>query len=258
LATPGEGCQTGEPIFIIGLPRTGTTLAERILASHSEVFAAGELNNFAMRMMQQVRKKTGTQNLSRQALVKKSAELDSKDLGQAYLDSTRPLTGHSPHFVDKMPLNFLYAGLIHMALPQARIIHMVRNPMDSCYAIYKRLFQDAYPWSYDLDEIAAYFLAYRRLMAHWDEAMPGVIYRLAYEDLVTDPENTARELLRFCSLPWQPQCLRFDENKAATTTASASQVRQPVYTSSVQRWRDYKQQLAPLAAKLRDGGIQID
>ena len=253
-----KGCPTKEPIFIIGLPRTGTTLAERILGSHSEVFAAGELNNFAIQMTQQVRKRTATQNSSRQALVKQSAELDFDTLGQAYLDSSRPLTGHSPHFVDKMPLNFLYAGLIHMALPHAKIVHLVRNPMDTCYAIYKRLFQDAYPWSYDLDEIAAYYLAYRRLMAHWDEAMPGVIHQLAYEDLVTDPETSSRELLRFCDLPWEPQCLRFDESKTATTTASASQVRQPVYTSSVQRWRDYEHQLAPLAAKLRDGGIQID
>lgn len=258
LAAPREGYPTREPIFIIGLPRTGTTLAERILGSHSEVFAAGELNNFAMQMMQQVRKQAGTQNLSRQALVQQTAKLDFDALGQAYLDSSRPLTGHSRHFVDKMPLNFLYAGLIRMALPHAKIIHLVREPMDTCYAIYKRHFQDAYPWSYDLDEIAAYYLAYRRLMAHWDEAMPGAIYKLAYEDLVTDPETSARELLRFCDLHWQPQCLRFDESKAVTTTASASQVRQPVYTSSVQRWRDYEQQLAPLAAKLRDGGIQID
>ena len=258
LAAPREGCQTKEPVFIIGLPRTGTTLAERILGGHSDVFAAGELNNFAMQMMQQVRGSTSGQNLSRNALVQQSAQLDFKALGEAYLESTRPLTGHSPHFVDKMPLNFLYAGLIRMALPHAKIIHLVRNPMDTCYAVYKRLFQDAYPWSYDLDEIATYYLAYRRLMAHWNDAMPGAIHELAYEDLVTDPETSARELLSFCGLPWQPQCLRFDENKTATTTASASQVRQPVYTTSVQRWRDYERQLAPLAAKLRDGGIQID
>ena len=258
LATPHDGYPTREPIFIIGLPRTGTTLAERILGSHSEVFAAGELNNFAIQMMQQVRNRTGTQKLSRHALVQQSAELDFTKLGKAYLDSTRPLTGHSPHFVDKMPLNFLYAGLLHQALPHAKIVHLVRDPMDSCYSIYKRLFQDAYPWSYDLDEIATYYLAYRRLMTHWETAMPGVIHRLAYEDLVTKPETSARTLLDNCDLPWQPQCLHFDQSTAATTTASASQVRQPIYTSSVGRWRDYEQQLAPLATKLREGGIQID
>jgi len=216
------------------------------------------LNNFAIQMMQQVRNRTGAQRLSRHALVQRSAELDFKELGKSYIDSSRPLTGHSPHFVDKMPLNFLYAGLLHQALPHAKIVHLVRDPMDSCYSIYKRLFQDAYPWSYDLDEIAAYYLAYRRLMTHWDTAMPGVIHRLAYEDLVTEPETSARTLLDHCDLPWQSQCLHFEQNTDATTTASASQVRQPIYTSSVGRWRDYEQQLAPLATKLREGGIQID
>ena len=258
LTTPHNGYPTKEPIFIIGLPRTGTTLAERILGSHSKVFAAGELNNFAIQMMQQIRNRTGMQKLSRGALVQQSAGLGFSELGKAYLDSSRPLTGHSPHFVDKMPLNFLYAGLLRLALPRAKIIHLVRDPMDSCYSIYKRLFEDGYPWSYDLGEIAAYYLAYRRLMAHWESAMPGVIHSLAYEDLVTAPETSARKLLDYCDLPWEPQCLHFDQSSAATTTASATQVRQPIYTSSVGRWRDYEQQLLPLATMLREGGIQID
>lgn len=258
LSNTDNGNPTPEPIFIIGLPRTGTTLVERILGRHSEVFAAGELNNFAIQLMQQVRQRTGAQNVSRHALVKHTAELDFGRLGQAYLDSSRPLTGHTARFVDKMPLNFLYAGLIRLALPQSKIIHLTRHPMDTCYAIYKRLFQDGYPWSYDTGEIAAYYLAYRHLMSHWNTIMPGAIYELAYEDLVTDAETSTRGLLEFCDLPWQPQCLRFDESTAATTTASASQVRQPLYTSSIQRWRDYEQQLAPLAAILREGGIQID
>jgi hypothetical protein len=247
-----------EPIFIVGLPRTGTTLAERILGSHSGVFAAGELNNFAMQMMQQVRRQTGAQNSSRRQLVQQTAELDFDLLGQAYLDSTRPLTGHTPRFVDKMPLNFLYAGLIHMALPQAKIVHLIRHPMDTCYAIYKRLFKDGYPWSYALGEIASYYLAYRQLMSHWNEVMPGVIHDLAYEDLVTDLEHNARKLLSFCDLPWEAGCLHFDANTATSTTASAAQVRQPVYTSSIGRWRDYEQQLSPLAEKLHEGGIQFD
>jgi hypothetical protein len=196
--------------------------------------------------------------MTRRQLVQQTAELDFTRLGEAYLDSSRPLTGHTPHFIDKMPLNFLYAGLIHLALPHARIIHLVREPMDSCYAIYKRLFQDAYPWSYDLDEIADYYLAYRRLMTHWNKAMPGVIHELHYEELVTSAETCSRELLCHCDLIWEEQCLHFDQSTAPSTTASASQVRQPLYTSSIQRWRDYEQQLAPLAEKLREAGIQID
>lgn len=258
LAVNQVGHPTAEPIFIIGLPRTGTTLVERILGSHTGVFAAGELNNFAVEMMQQVRAQASSQNLTRRQLVKQTSELDFNLLGKRYLESTRPLTGHTPHFVDKMPLNSLYAGLIHLALPNAKIIHQVRHPMDTCYAIYKRLFQDAYPWSYDLDEIASYYLAYRRVMAHWNEAMPGVIHELAYEDLVTDLEAQTRDLLSFCNLAWESRCLEFDKNTASSTTASAAQIRQPVYTSSVHRWRDYEQQLSPLAEKLRAGGIQFD
>lgn len=258
LSSDQKGYSTAEPIFIIGLPRSGTTLVERVLGSHSNVFAAGELNNFAVQMQQQVRQQAGAQSLSRQELVRQSAEIDFEQLGKAYLDSSRPRTGFTAHFVDKMPLNFLYVGLIHLALPEAKIIHLTRQPMDACYAIYKRLFQDAYPWSYDLREIAAYYLAYRRLMKHWHTVMPSVIYELAYEDLVSDFETRTHKLIKACELPWESQCLRFAENSTTTTTASAVQVRQPIYTSSVSRWRDYESQLQPLAEMLRTGGIHID
>ena len=246
------------PIFIIGLPRTGTTLVERILGSHSKIFAAGELNNFNSQIMKQIALMNGNQQLSGSQLVYKTTELNFQKLGEDYVASTRPQTGLTPHFVDKMPLNFLYAGLIHLALPNARIIHLTRHPMDTGYAIYKRLFQDAYPWSYDLSEIAGYYLAYRRLMDHWLNVMPGVIYEVAYEDLVHAIEPEARKLVKYCGLDWEPQCARFHENKAVSTTASASQVRQPVYQSSVNRWKDYQQQLSPLKQKLRDSGIVVD
>jgi tetratricopeptide (TPR) repeat protein len=175
LSENGKGFSNNEPIFIIGLPRTGSTLIERVLASHPDVFAAGELNNLAVQMMQQIREGSRNQKVSHSELVQISSRLDFADLGRAYIDSTRPRTGHCAHFIDKMPLNFLYAGLIHLALPAARIIHVTRNPMDTCYAIYKRLFQDGYPWSYKLEEIATYFAAYRRLMDHWDAVMPGLM-----------------------------------------------------------------------------------
>jgi tetratricopeptide (TPR) repeat protein len=257
-ATSAQGYPTREPTFVIGLPRTGSTLVERILGSHPDVFAAGELNNFAMQMMQQVRQLPGAQKLSRKELVQQSARLDFPGLGQAYLESSRPLTGHTDHFVDKMPLNFLYAGLIHLAMPGAKIIHVKRHPMDTCYAIYKCLFQDAYPWSYDLKEIAFYYAAYHRLMTHWNTVMPGVIHELTYENLVSDVESSTRKLLNYCELPWDPCCLRYHENQASSTTASASQVRQPVYQSSVHRWKSYEVQLSPLGEHLKDQGINID
>jgi hypothetical protein len=253
-----RGHSSDEPIFVIGLPRTGTTLLEQMLGSHSEVTAAGELDNFAQQMMQQLRELCGKQDLTREERVERTTELDLERLGKAYLDSTRPLTGQTPRFIDKMPLNFLYAGLIHRALPGARIIQLTRHPMDTCYAIYKRLFQDAYPWSYDLHEIAKYFVAFHRLMAHWKRVMPGVIHEVAYESLVTDFEQQSRRLLEFCQLPWQQRCLSFHENTTPSTTASASQVRRPVYDSSVGIWRRYEKQLAPLAEVLRKQGIDID
>jgi len=253
-----QGHENHEPIFVIGLPRTGSTLIEQVLASHPEVFAAGELNNLALQMMQKVRGLAGNQKPSRQKLVQLSAQLNFESLGKAYIDSTRPQTGHSAHFIDKMPLNFLYAGLIHLALPAAKIIHVTRHPMDTGYAIYKRLFQDGYPWSYDLQEIAAYFSAYQRLMIHWDTVMPGVIYQVAYEDFVGNPEKEARELLDHCGLEWDPQCLRFYENKTVSTTASATQVKQPVYQSSVNRWKQYERQLSPLKKRLEELGVVLD
>jgi tetratricopeptide (TPR) repeat protein len=258
LATPSEGIPTREPVFVIGLPRTGTTLVERILGSHPEVFAAGELNNFALQMMLQVRQQPNAQKWSRKELVQQTAKLDFNDLGQAYLESTRPLTGHTAHFVDKMPLNFLYAGLIHRAMPNAKIVHLSRHPMDTCYSIYKCLFQDAYPWSYDLGEIALYYSAYHQLMTHWNTVMPGVIHELAYEDLVGDVEGQARKLLDYCELTWDSRCVRFHESLSTSTTASATQVRQPVYQSSVNRWKSYKQQLSPLRERLGNLGIDVD
>ncbi|MCR8923611.1 sulfotransferase [Dasania sp. GY-MA-18] len=243
-------CDSAEPIFIIGLPRTGTTLAERIVDSHSEVRSAGELQNFASQMIKQVMAQFPGQQLSKLALIEKSTELDFAALGQSYIDSTRPMTGQHAHFIDKLPLNYLYLGLIKMALPNAKIIHLTRHPMDACYAIYKTLFAQAYPFSYDLNDLGDYYLAYHRLMQHWHKVFPGQIYDLSYEDLVHNPEQQSKALIDYCGLQWQPQCLNFHHNPSASMTASAAQVRQPIHTGSVQKWRHYEAQLQPLLDKL--------
>jgi tetratricopeptide (TPR) repeat protein len=253
---PIAGDDNAEAIFILGMPRTGTTLVERILASHSDISSAGELNNFALQLTQLARGKRG--KLSKTELVEQSAGLDFSDLGKTYIDSTRPLSGSTPRFIDKMPLNFLYAGLIHRALPQAKIIHLQRHPLDTCYAIYKTLFKDAYPFSYSLQELGSYYLAYRSLMDHWQQVIPGVIHTVNYETLVADVEGESRNLLAYCDLPWQAECLRFYENRAASTTASASQVREPVYNSSVGKWRHYQTQLQPLVQMLSAAGVVWD
>lgn len=250
---PGYG--NSEPIFILGMPRTGTTLVERILGGHSDVQSAGELPNFAIEMMRLVREASAGARPSRDEVVALSAGIDFARLGEAYIESTRDKTGSSPHFIDKMPLNYLYVGLINLALPGAKIVHVQRDPMDTCYAVFKNLFVDAYPFSYDLRELAHYYVAYHELMQHWHAALPGKIHTLRYEDLVNDVEKESRRLVAFCGLEWQPTILDFHARNEASTTASAAQVRQPVYSRSVGRWRDYEQQMQPVREIFRDAGI---
>jgi hypothetical protein len=166
------------------------------------------------------------------------------------------LGGHA-HFVDKMPMNFLYAGLIHLALPKARIIHVVRDPMDTCYAVFKTLFEGAYPYSYSLGELARYFVSYQRLMDHWERMIPGVMLHVKYEELVTDAKAQTESMLDYCGLSWEQQCLDFHKLEDASTTASAVQIRQPVYKSSVGKWRNYSEQLQPVVEILEKAGIHI-
>ncbi len=253
-----QGDDNDEAIFILGMPRTGTTLVERILSSHSEVFSAGELGNFAVQMMGQVKAQGNYQSSSRDELVALTAGLDFRQLGEDYINSTRPFTGHTPKFIDKLPLNYLYTGLIHLALPNAKIINLKRHPIDTCYAMYKQLFVDGYPFSYELEELGHYFAAYHCLMEHWHGVMPEIIYTVVYEDLVADIEGESRRLIDFCGLGWQEQCLKYYESEDASITASAVQVRKPVYMSSVDKWRQYETQLAPLIAVLEQAGIPLD
>lgn len=254
------GCPDKGPIFVLGMPRTGTTLVERILDSHSAVRSAGELNHFSLELTRLVREMPGyvPRAQSRLDFVESTTKLSFERLGAAYLGSTRALADGHDYLIDKLPFNFLYAGLIHLALPNARIVNLQRHPLDTCYAVYKQLFRDAYPFSYDLEELARYYVAYDRLMRHWNEVMPGVIHTLHYEALVADIEGETRRLLEFCGLPWEEGCLRFNENQRAATTASATQVRQPLYGSSVGKWRNVAAQLEPVRAMLQRAGIRTD
>ena len=244
----GPGLPTQEPIFILGLPRTGSTLLERILEGHSEVYAAGELLHFNAAMMAGIRETGNVRN--HRDVVLKSTEQDMTRLGQRYIDRTRPYTGHTNHFIDKRPLNFMSLGVIRMALPNAKVVHVRRTPMDACYSIYKFLFNEAYPWSYNLDEIADYYIAYRELMEHWRSVMGDYIIDVAYEDVVDDIESAARTLFTRLELAWDPAVLDFHKSETATMTGSAVQVRQKLYSSSVGRWKSYEEQLQPLANRL--------
>jgi tetratricopeptide (TPR) repeat protein len=255
LRAPQPGQLSSEPIFIVGMPRTGTTLLERVLGQHSDIFAAGELPHFANALTAAARNLKGVQRLSRRDLVEASAEVDFRALGADYLALTRPGTGNRAHFVDKLPLNYLYCGLIHMALPNARIVHLTRHPMATCYAVYKTLFKDAYPFSYDFGELARYYAAYRRLMRYWHSALPGVILDVSYEALVANLEPEARRVLGYCGLEWQPTCVDFHRNPSPTATASAAQVRRPLYDSSIGLWERYTSELEPLRAMLITAGV---
>jgi tetratricopeptide (TPR) repeat protein len=243
------------PIFVVGLPRSGTTLVERTLGSHSTLFSAGELDCFALSIVDGVRRKTGRAQMPRQELVLQSAEMDFAALGREYLQRVRAATIGEGRFIDKMPLNYLYCGLIRRALPKAKLVHLTRHPLAVCYAMYKSLFKDGYPFSYDLAEIAQYYIGYRRLLAHWQTSMPGAVYSLSYEALVADQLSETRKLLEFCELDWEDACMQFHRNPAASTTASAAQVRRPIYDSSVSQWRRYESQLAGLRAQLEAAGI---
>jgi tetratricopeptide (TPR) repeat protein len=256
--SPIAAASSESPIFIVGLPRSGTTLVDRILGSHSTVRAAGELNHFALAMVQAIRTQSGPAPLARRELVARSAELNFPQLGLDYLSRARKGGASAGRFTDKLPLNYLYCGLIRRALPNAKIVHLTRAPMAVCYAMYKTLFEDGYPFSYDLGEIARYYVAYRELMAHWSQTMPGAIYTLSYERLVADQLGETRKLLQFCELDWEEACVEFHRNKSATTTASASQVRRPVYDSSVSQWRHYERGLAPLRQALESAGIDVN
>jgi len=252
-----RGYMSEEPIFIVGLPRTGTTLVERIIGSHSEVYAAGELNNFAENLSREINRLEEGKPANRQQFVAAANRVNFERLGEAYLKSTRPHTGKTARFIDKLPLNFLYCGLILKALPNAKIIHLTRHPMDTCFAIYKTLFKQAYPFSYDLQELGRYYLAYQKLMQHWQSSMPGRILDVSYEKLVTNQEEESRRILSFCGLAWEDACLTFHRNLAPSMTASLAQVRQPVYTSSIGRWKNYREDLHLLEEMFEREGLEL-
>jgi tetratricopeptide (TPR) repeat protein len=251
------GCRSTEPIFILGMPRTGSTLLERIMSGNAAVYAAGELIDFAAVLVEAVHDKLGRQQISRRDLVAASATVDFTTLGAAYLERTRPRTGHTPYFTDKMPLNYLYSGIIHAALPNAHILHLARHPMATCYAVFKTLFNQGYPFSYDLTELAEYYIGYHQLMTHWRRVLPEAILDVSYEKLVTSPGTEARRVFAHCGLEWSDDCLEIGQRGTASTTASAAQVRRPIYSTSVDLWRQYEGPLAPVAERLRRAGIEV-
>jgi len=239
------------PIFVMGLPRSGTTLVDRIISSHSAVTSMGEINDFALVLTRLA------DTAGKVQLLDASLNVDPAELGAAYLDSVGAYGRESPYFVDKTPSNFLYIGLIRRALPDARIVHLRRHPLDSCLAMYRTLFRMGYPFSYSLDDLAAYYIAYHRLMAHWRALHPEAIVDVDYEVLVDHQERESRRIIAACGLEWEDACLAFERNRAPVATASAAQVRQPIFRDALARWRRYEKHLEPLKRRLEDAGIAL-
>jgi tetratricopeptide (TPR) repeat protein len=237
-----DGMRT--PIFIVGMPRSGTTLLEQILCSHPSVHGAGEL----MELNAVITQATGTgAGQPFTAGVAALTDADLKRLGDDYLKRVWKLSPGSAFITDKMPANFFYLGLIHLALPGAKIIHAMRDPMDSCFSCYSRLFNDTMEFAYDQGTLGRYYARYMTLMRHWHQVLPaGSILDLPYEDMVADTETQARRVLAFVGLPWDAKCLKFHENTRLVKTASVAQVRKPIYKSSVARWKHFAKYLRPL------------
>jgi len=246
----GWGSEADDPIFIVGLPRAGSTLLEQILASHSQVQGTAELPDIialSRRLANRSRKNPAGQYPE---VLSSLTQSRVHELGDGYIESTRVQRHDEPFFIDKMPNNFQHIGLIHLILPNAKIIDARRHPMAGCFSCFKQLFARGQTFTYSLTDLGYYYRDYVALMDHWDNVLPGRVHRVQYENMVADTEGEIRRLLDYCGLPFEENCLRFYETERAVRTPSAQQVRQPVYTAGLEQWRNYEPWLGPLKQAL--------
>jgi predicted Zn-dependent protease len=250
-ARAGQGCDAADPIFIVGLPRAGSTLIEQILSSHSAVEGTMELPDIIALSRRLGGRRGKDEDTAYPEVLAGLGADELAALGREYLDRTR---GHRrlgrPMFIDKMPNNFAHVGLIHLILPNAKIIDARRHPLGCCFSAYKQHFARGQAFSYDLTDVGRYYADYVELMAHFDAVLPGRVHRVMYEAMVADPETQVRALLDYCGLPFEAGTLRFYENDRAVRTASSEQVRQPIFADGVDQWRNYERWLDPLKAAL--------
>jgi tetratricopeptide (TPR) repeat protein len=240
-----QGFETKEPIFVVGMPRSGTTLVERIISQHSDVTSAGELQHFGL-LLKKMAKTTSNRVIDADT-IKATSTINFEKLGQAYIESTRAITGKTARFVDKMPLNVLYVGFILQALPKAKIVCLDRDPLDTIVSNFRQLFavnQSYYSYSYDLETTTEFYVQFRKLAALWLELFPENFYLVNYEKLVNEPLVESQKLIEFCNLSWQEQCVNIHLNAAPVATASALQVRSPINNRSVGNWKKYDAYLA--------------
>lgn len=248
-----QGSQDDTPVFILGMPRSGTSLMEQILSSHPDIYGAGELKYMtsAIENIDITGRRIKLGDVEAAFPYEQNASYAAR--GQWYADTIKKLAG-KPYrrVVDKMPGNFNFVGLIHGILPNARIIHSRRHPVETCLSCYRILFAEGHQWTYDLGQLGRYYRRYWNMMKHWREQFPGVMYEVRYEDNVADVEGQARKLIEFLGLPWNDACLEFYKTDRPVKTASASQVRKPIYNTSTNRWRKYEKHLGPLLEEIGD------
>jgi tetratricopeptide (TPR) repeat protein len=248
----------GAPMFVLGMPRTGTTLVDRILSSHPDVESVGELQVMQLSLKRLAR--TPSRYVLDSETIDASQTIAPSELGRMYLDGAAPYRKTARRFIDKLPLNFLYVGYIARALPEAKIVCLRRHPLDTVWSNYRHLFAtnfSYYSYSYDLLDTAAYYAMFDRLMQFWEERFPGRVLQVQYEGLVEDQEAQTRRLLQHCGLSWDERCLSFHRNEAAVATPSGTQVRQPMYRSALARWRHYERYLEPVKEYFAKQGIAI-
>ena len=255
-ARKGFGSQSTDPIFIVGLPRAGSTLLEQILASHSRVEGTHELADIQRMAMELQGRDPDLANPRYPGVL---AELKAEDflrLGEKYLSDARVYRTDKPHFIDKMPNNFRHIGLIHLILPNARIIDARREPMACCFSNFKQLFANGQEFSYGIEAIARYYRTYVELMRHWDDALPGRILRVWHEDVVENLESNVRRILDFCGLPFEPACVEFYKTERSVLSASSEQVRQPIFRDGLEQWKNYEPWLGALQQALGDALVR--
>jgi Tfp pilus assembly protein PilF len=244
------------PIFIVGLPRTGTTLTERIVSSHSQVETVGETQFLQMVL----RRESGVQTIENMTpeMIDAVANIDLEKIAKGYIESVDYRLGEEKFFIDKLPFNFLFLGFIAKAWPNARIIHLGRNPMDACFSMYKQVFTWAYKFSYSLEGLGQYYVAYDRLRNHWRNVLKDRLIEVEYESLVSDTENQTRLLLDKLGLDFEESCLNFEQNTAPSATASSVQIREKVHNNSVNKWQRFAEELQPLKEHLEAANIKFD
>ena len=244
------GCPAPDPIFIVGLPRSGSTLLEQILSSHSQVDGTMELPNM-LALAQKLRRGERMGNVSHYPEVLTTLTPEQyRQFGETYIAETRIHRGSAPFFIDKMPNNFRHIGLISLMLPNAKIIDARRHPMGCCFSGFKQLFAEGQEFTYGLDEVGTYYKDYVELMDFWDQALPGKVLRVQYEEVVADLDTQVRRILDYCGLPFEESCISFYENERAVRTPSSEQVRQPIYTGGLEQWRHFEANLEPLKQAL--------